>query len=35
MYRYTKIQVREDGRLYAKHEYDDGGEQGPQKPYVV
>ncbi len=35
MYRYTKIQVRADGKLYIKHDYDDGGEQGPQKPYVV
>ena len=35
MYRYTKIQVREDGKLYIKHDYDAGGEQGPQEPYVV
>jgi Rieske Fe-S protein len=35
MYSYTKIQVRADGKLYIKHDYDDGGEQGPQQPYVV
>jgi Rieske Fe-S protein len=35
MYRYTKIQVRENGRLYIKHDYDNGGENGPQEPYVV
>jgi Rieske Fe-S protein len=35
MYRYTQIQVREDGKLYAKHEYDIGVGQGPQRPYVV
>jgi Rieske Fe-S protein len=35
MYRYTKTQVRADGKLYIKHDYDDGGENGPQKPYVV
>jgi Rieske Fe-S protein len=35
MYRYTKIQVRENGKLYIKHDYDNGGEQGPQEPYVV
>ena len=35
MYRYTKIQVRANGKLYIKHDYDNGGEQGPQQPYVV
>ena len=35
MYRYTKIQVREDGKLYIKHDFDNGGEQGPQQPYVI
>lgn len=35
MYRYTQIQVREDGNLYVKHEYDIGGDKGPQQPYVV
>jgi len=35
MYRYTKIQVRADGKLYIKHDYDSGGENGPQEPYVV
>jgi Rieske Fe-S protein len=35
MYRYTKIQVRADGTLYIKHDYNNGGEQGPQEPYVV
>jgi Rieske Fe-S protein len=35
MYRYTKFQVRENGKLYVKHEYDIGGENGPQEPYVV
>ncbi len=38
MYRYTEAEVREDGKLYVKHEYDAGPgyrEKGPQEPYVV
>ncbi len=36
MYRYTQTEVREDGKLYAKHEYDaPGNGKGPQQPYVV
>jgi Rieske Fe-S protein len=35
MYRYTKVKVEEDGKLYVKHEFDVGGEKGPQKPYVI
>ncbi len=35
MYRYTQTKVEEDGTLYIKHEYDAGGEQGPQEPFVV
>ena len=34
MYRYT-YEVREDGYIYVKHEFDDGGEKGPQKPFVI
>jgi Rieske Fe-S protein len=35
MYRYNVAEVREDGKLYIKHSYDVGGENGPQQPYVV
>ncbi len=35
MYRYTRVKIEEDGTLYVKHEYDIGGEKGPQQPYVV
>jgi Rieske Fe-S protein len=35
MYRYTQVKIEEDGTLYVKHEYDIGGENGPQQPYVV
>jgi len=35
MYRYTQVKVEEDGTLYIKHEYDAGGEKGPQEPFVV
>jgi Rieske Fe-S protein len=35
MYRYTQTKVEEDGTLYVKHEFDIGGEQGPQQPYVI
>jgi len=35
MYRYTKVKVEEDGKLYVKHDYDVGGDEGPQRPYVV
>ena len=36
MYRFTH-QVREDGKLYIKHEFDGGpgSSKGPQQPYVV
>jgi Rieske Fe-S protein len=35
MYRYTKVKVEEDGKIYVKHEFNIGGENGPQRPYVV
>jgi Rieske Fe-S protein len=35
MYRYTKVKVEEDGTVYVKHEFDVGGDKGPQKPYVI
>lgn len=38
MYRYVDYEVRENGRLYIRHEYDAGSEypeNGPQQPYVV
>jgi Rieske Fe-S protein len=35
MYRYTRVKIEEDGKLYVKHEYDIGGDKGPQQPYVV
>jgi Rieske Fe-S protein len=35
MYRYTRVKIEEDGKLYVKHEYDIGGDKGPQRPYVV
>jgi Rieske Fe-S protein len=35
MYRYTQVKVEEDGKLYVKHGYNSGGENGPQQPYVV
>jgi Rieske Fe-S protein len=35
MYRYTKVKVEEDGKLYVKHEFDVGGNKGPQRPYVI
>jgi Rieske Fe-S protein len=35
MYRYTRVKVEEDGTLYVKHQFDVGGENGPQKPYVI
>jgi Rieske Fe-S protein len=34
LYRYT-YEVREDGNIYVKHEFDVGGAQGPQAPYVI
>jgi Rieske Fe-S protein len=34
LFRYTKTQVRENGRLYVKHEFDAGG-QDLSQPYVV
>lgn len=37
MYRYVDVQIREDGRLYARHKFDAGPkyDKGPQRPYVV
>jgi Rieske Fe-S protein len=35
MYRYTQVKIEEDGKIYVKHEYDIGGDKGPQRPYVV
>ncbi len=35
MYRYPLVKVEEDGKLYVKHDYDVGGDEGPQRPYVV
>ena len=35
MYRYNKVRLEEDGTLYVKHNFDIGGEKGPQQPYVV
>jgi Rieske Fe-S protein len=35
MYRYTRVKIEEDGKIYVKHEYNIGGENGPQRPYVV
>lgn len=34
MYSYT-FEVREDGNIYVKHEFDTGGKLGPQEPYVI
>ena len=34
MYRFT-FEVREDANIYIKHEFDIGGENGPQQPYVI
>ena len=34
MYRFT-YEVREDGYIYVKHEFDIGGDRGPQQPYVI
>jgi Rieske Fe-S protein len=35
MYRYTKVKVEEDGKLYVKHEYDIEDRLDAQHPYVV
>lgn len=35
MYRYNTVKIEEDGTLYVKHEYNIGGGNGPQRPYVV
>jgi hypothetical protein len=29
------VKVEEDGKLYVKHEFDVGGNKGPQQPYVI
>lgn len=34
MYSYD-FEVREDGIVYAKHQFDTGGDNGPQEPYVI
>ncbi len=34
MYAYTS-EVREDGKVYVRHEFDSGGDLGPQEPYVI
>jgi len=34
MYRFTS-EVREDGYIYVKHEFDIGGDKGPQQPFVI
>lgn len=35
MYRYTQVDVRENGRVYVKHEYDVEDRLDAQQPYVV
>ena len=35
MYHYSQVKIEEDGKLYVKHEYKVGGDEGPQRPYVV
>jgi Rieske Fe-S protein len=35
MYRYTKVKVEEDGKLYVKHEYNIEDRLDAQHPYVV
>ena len=35
MYHYAESEIRENGKLYVKHGYVTGGNQGPQQPYVV
>ncbi len=34
MYSYD-FEVREDGTVYARHEFDTGGANGPQEPFVI
>jgi Rieske Fe-S protein len=34
LYRYTH-EIRENGTLYVRHEFDVGGDNGPQEPYVI
>ena len=34
MYRFT-FEVREDANIYIKHEFDIGGDKGPQQPFVI
>lgn len=34
MYSYD-FEVREDGTVYVRHEFDVGGDKGPQEPYVI
>jgi Rieske Fe-S protein len=34
LYKYTN-EVREDGNIYVKHEFDTGGDQGFQEPFVI
>lgn len=35
MYSYVEREIRDDGILYIKHEYNAGGRYGPQEPYVI
>jgi Rieske Fe-S protein len=35
MYHYAQVKVEGDGKLYVRHGFDTGGENGPQQPYVV
>jgi Rieske Fe-S protein len=35
MYRYTKVKIEEDGKLYVKHEFDIQNRLDAQHPYVV
>ena len=35
MYSYAQVKIEEDGTLYVKHDYNNGGKNGPQQPYVV
>ena len=34
MYSYD-FEVRENGTVYVRHQFDSGGEKGPQEPFVI
>jgi hypothetical protein len=34
MYSYD-FEVRENGAVYVRHQFDVGGEKGPQEPFVI